>query len=147
MKRKSIMTMALAGVLLAFPVAGVLAQAPQGQETQSQQTPWQGMTGMGKNMMGGGMGHMPMNCMGMKNCPCPMMRGQGPMAPVDTLTEDHVRAMLENDLSWQGNTRLKVGTVKTGEDGNIIGDIVTQDGALVDRWSVDPKTGSMQRVQ
>jgi hypothetical protein len=37
--------------------------------------------------------------------------------------------------------------VKTGEDGNIVGDIVTQDGALVDRWSVDPKTGSMQRVQ
>jgi hypothetical protein len=132
------MTMALAGALLAYPVAGVLAQAPQGQETQSQQAPWQGMMGMGKNMMGS---------MDMKNCTCPMMRGQGPMAPVDTLTEDHVRTMLENDLSWQGNTRLKVGAVKTGEDGNIVGDIVTQDGALVDRWSVDPKTGAMQRMQ
>ena len=133
MKRKSIMTMALVGAMLAFPVAGVFAQAPQGQETQSQKMPWQGMMGMGN--------------MNMKNCTCPMMCGQGPMAPVDTLTEEHVRTMLENDLSWQGNTRLKVGTVKTGEDGNIIGDIVTQDDALVDRWSVDPKTGAMQRVQ
>lgn len=138
MKRKSILTMALASALLAFPVAGVMAQAPQGQETQSQKMPWQGMMGMG---------HMPMGNMNMKNCTCPMMCGQGPMAPVDTLTEEHVRTMLENDLSWQGNTRLKVGTVKTGEDGNIIGDIVTQDDALVDRWSVDPKTGAMQRVQ
>jgi len=146
MKHKTILTMALAGALFAFPIASVVAQAPQGQETQSQQAPWQGMMGMGKNMMGG-MGNMSMGCTGMKNCPCPMMRGQGPMAPVDTLTEDHVRTMLENDLSWQGNTRLKVGTVKTGEDGNIIGDILTQDGTLVDRWSVDPDNGSMQRVQ
>jgi hypothetical protein len=93
------------------------------------------------------MDNMPMGCTGMKNCPCPMMRGQGPMAPVDKLTENHVRTMLENDLSWQGNSRLKVGDVKTGEDGNIIGDILTQDGTLVDRWSVDPDNGSMQRVQ
>ena len=147
MKRKTLMTMALATALFAFPIAGVLAQAPQSQETQSQQAPSQGMMGMGKNMMGGSMRHMPMNCTGMKDCPCPMMRGQGPMAPVDTLTEDHVHTMLENDLSWQGNTRLKVGEVKTAEDGNIVGDIVTQDGALVDKWSVDPKTGAMQRVQ
>ena len=67
--------------------------------------------------------------------------------PLDKLTENHVRTMLENDLSWQGNSRLKVGDVKTGEDGNIIGDILTQDGTLVDRWSVDPDNGSMQRVQ
>ena len=147
MKRKFIMPLAVAGALLSFPVAGVMAQAQDAPQTQTQQqAPWQDMTGKDNNMIGS-MDNMHMGCTGMKNCPCPMMRGQGPMAPVDKLTENHVRTMLENDLSWQGNSRLKVGDVKTGEDGNIIGDILTQDGTLVDRWSVDPDNGSMQRVQ
>ena len=53
MKRKFIMPLAVAGALLSFPVAGVMAQAQDAPQTQTQQqAPWQDMTGKDNNMMG-----------------------------------------------------------------------------------------------
>ena len=63
-------------------------------------------------------------------------------APV-TVTQ--VRLLLEGWLRWSGNPRLKVGRVEL-QDGRIVAEIVTRDGAVVDRYLVDPETGTWRRA-
>ena len=99
--------------------------------------------GMGPGMMGPGMmgpGMMPYQ----QGAPGMMMP---PAVPGGQLDADAVRAMIENRLAWDGNPRLKVGEVRESEAGTIVADIVTTDGALVDRLEVDPRTGWMRRAQ
>ena len=93
---------------------------------------------MGPGMMGPGM--MPYQ----QGAPGMMMP---PAVPGGQLDADAVRAMVENRLAWDGNPRLKVGEVRESEAGTIVADIVTTDGALVDRREVDPRTGWMRRAQ
>ena len=119
--------------------------------------------GMGPGMMGPGMMGPGMTGPGMMG-PGPMgpgMMGPGmmpyqqgapgmmmpPAVPGGQLDADAVRAMIENRLAWDGNPRLKVGEVRESEAGTIVADIVTTDGALVDRLEVDPRTGWMRRAQ
>lgn len=111
--------------------------------------------GYGPGMMGNGYGPGMMGGNGQT-----MMNGYGPgmmnangvpcagtgAAMAKPLTEGDVKQNLERRLEWMGNPRLKVGKVTT-KDGHIIADIVTKDGSLVDRFSVEPETGSMQRSE
>ena len=61
----------------------------------------------------------------------------GPEGP----TAKSVRALLEYRLVVIGNPRLTVGKVEESED-RVVADIVTKEGSLVDRYSIDKKTGA-----
>lgn len=60
----------------------------------------------------------------------------GPKGP----TAKSVRALLEYRLVVIGNPRLAVGNVEEKKD-RVMVDIVTKDGSLVDRYSIDKQTG------
>ena len=88
----------------------------------------------------------------------PMMRGPGmargdgagrgmAVVPIRHLSVDDVRHFLEHWIADTGNKRIKVGEVKQVDDERIAADIVTQDGALVDRFEVDRHSGRMSRVE
>ena len=57
-----------------------------------------------------------------------------------------MRHFLEHRLAMQGNPRLKVGEINEKDDDTVVADIVTTDGALVDRFEVDRHTRQMKRV-
>ena len=63
-------------------------------------------------------------------------RVYGPDGP----TAKSVRLMLEYRLMVAGNPRLAVGEVKA-EDNRIIAHVVTIDGSLVEKYSIDKKSG------
>jgi hypothetical protein len=90
--------------------------------------------GMGPGMMGPGYGRGP---------------GYGMWGSQrEELTVDDVRQNLEQWLRWQGNPRLKVGSVKEEGEDTIVAEIVTKDGsAVVDRLQVDRSTGAMRRIE
>lgn len=101
---------------------------------------------MSKNMMPlkGSSGYRPMMGHG-------MMMGHGShhqqTATIDrNLSSDDVRKILEGHFVWMGHKRLKVGDVKSQDDGTLLADINTIDDSLVMRMEVDPKTGAMQMV-
>ena len=60
----------------------------------------------------------------------------GPEGP----TTKSVRALLDYRLIVIGNPRLVVGKVEENED-RVMADIVTNEGSLVDRYSIDKQTG------
>ena len=81
-------------------------------------------------------------------------RGQGAMGlgfgvvrPSQHLSIDDVRHHFEHRLEWLGNSRLKVGDVTQADENTIVAAIVTVDGSLVDRLSVDRHTGVIQRAR
>jgi hypothetical protein len=127
---------------------------------------------MGSGMMGGRMpmaGGMPMQ-QGMMMCP--MMAGMmGPQAgmmgremtggmtgqdrgatglgvvtPSRSVSVDDVRDHFDRLLQTQGNTRVKLGAVQDNDKDAIVAEIVTADGSLVDRFSVDRRSGLIQRA-
>jgi hypothetical protein len=117
---------------------------------------------MGHGMMGSGrmdrgmMGHGGM--MGRGGMIGGMMHhggGQGGMQswfgsrvrPVMNLSVDDVRGYLDQQVDRLGNKRLKVGEVKTAEDGFITADIVTLDNSLVQRLKVDRRSGDIEYVE
>lgn len=99
---------------------------------------------MGPGMMGPGLG----TGQGMMMAPGGMGPGYGalPSGGVD-LSADDVRANLERWLAWHGNPRVKIGEVMEQDDDVVIGEIVTQDGSLVDRFRIDRHTGAMWRMR
>ncbi len=92
--------------------------------------------GMGPGMMMG-----PDAMMG--RSPYGMGRDMGRPLPSDLSTDD-VRHMMEHQLEWMGNPNLKLGDVKETEEGEIVAEIVTQDGSLVQRLEIDKHTGGMR---
>lgn len=106
----------------------------------------QGMMGHHMMGLGGGMGSgmMPGMMMGQG-----MMMGGGQLvmrpAP-QMLTVADVTYNLEQLLAMRGNTHLKVGPVAEKNDTTIVGDIVTTEGSLVERYEVDRHTGVAQMV-
>jgi hypothetical protein len=62
------------------------------------------------------------------------------------LTAASVRIMLSARLAMGGNPRLTLGTVTEQNADTIIAEIVTVDKALVDRFSVDRKSGRFTRI-
>ncbi len=72
--------------------------------------------------------------------------GLGVVVPSRRVSVEDVRDHFRNWLELSGNPRLKVGKVETADDdGRIVAEIVTTDGALVDRLTVDARTGVIQR--
>jgi hypothetical protein len=111
--------------------------------------------GMGPGMMGPGYGMGP-GMMGPGYSMGPGMMGpgygRGPGYGMwgtqrEELTVDDVRANLERWINWQGNPRLKLGSVKEDGEDAIVAEIVTKDGSLVDRMRIDRSTGVMRRVE
>jgi hypothetical protein len=60
---------------------------------------------------------------------------------VRDLTVDDARHILEHRLVALGLPNLKIATVEETDDDTIIVDVVTKDGVLVQRLSVDRHTG------
>lgn len=115
------------------------------------------MMGMQPRMAPGAMGMMGPPMMGPGIGAGMMMgagRGQGAMGlgfdvvrPSQHLSLDDVRHHFEHRLEWLGNPRLKVGDVTQADENTIVAAIVTVDGSLVDRLSVDRHTGVIQRAR
>jgi hypothetical protein len=107
--------------------------------------------GWGPGMMGGGGPGYGMR--GRGGGWGPMMgygygRGYGPGAGASqtrNLTVDDVKARLDTMLQRRGNSHLKVGEVKEKDADTIVGDIVTRDNSLVDRFLFNRHTGAIQR--
>ena len=109
-----------------------------------------GMGMMGPGMMGPGIMGPGMMGPGMMG---PGMMGQGMMGMMGhqanlNLTTNDVKAYLERWIAISGNPRIKVGPVTERNDNTVSADIVTTDGdALVQRFSVDRRTGIYRVVQ
>lgn len=74
--------------------------------------------------------------------------GPGMMQPLrEDLDIGDVRDMMEHRLIWMNNPNLKLGDVEEKDADTISADIVTKDGSLVQRLSVDRHTGWMQPIQ
>ena len=71
----------------------------------------------------------------------------GRVVPSRDLTADDVRHFLDHRLEMHGNKRLKVGEVREADDDNIVADITTVDGSLVERIEVDRHTGKIRHVE
>lgn len=104
-----------------------------------------GHGGMGAGMMAHGMmahGMMDPGMMGNG-----MGGGQLVMVPAPPLlTVADVTYNLERLLAARGNARLKVGPVTDKDQTTIIGDVVTSEGGLVERYEVDKRTGIAEMV-
>jgi hypothetical protein len=130
------------------------------------------MQSMPQRMMGPGMmsGQMPMQ-QGMMMCPMMAgmmgqqagtmrpgmmggMMGQGRSAmglgvvtPSRSVSVEDVRDHFDRLLQAQGNPHVKLGVIKDTDKEAIIAEIVTADGSLVDRFSVNRRSGVIQRAQ
>jgi hypothetical protein len=101
-----------------------------------------GMMGMG-GMMGPGMGMGPGMTRGWGAQDCPWASGD----PGRLLGKDDVTKMLERQLAMHGNDRLKVGKIEEKDDKTIVAEIVTKDNSLVDKFSIDRRTGWRTRIK
>ena len=117
--------------------------------------------GMGQGMMGHA--QMPM-AGGMMGCPMMQSKGahggmnmMGAMAgpglfygmPHDAtreMTPARVRALLEQRLEQHANPRLKLGEIATAADGNIVAEIVTVDGSLVQKLAFNRYPGLVRQI-
>ena len=80
-----------------------------------------------------------------------MMGGQGillgtPLGVPEEMTEDRVRALLEQQLTSLGNPRLRLGEIGTARDGSITAEIVTVDGSLVQKLAFNRYPGLVRQV-
>jgi opacity protein-like surface antigen len=112
-----------------------------------------GMMGQGQGWGGGmmGQGGRRFGHMG------PSMMGYGPGAHGDCpaaqaaqgkdVTVDGVTKLLEHRLAMWGNDRLKLGEVSEQGEDAIVGEIVTQDGSLVERLVFDRHSGRVIRSE
>ena len=127
-------------------------------------TPGPGMMGsgmMGRGMMGPGMTGGSM--IGMDGMPMgSMMQGQhtqmgghalGPGAlygmphgATTEMTPARVQTFLAHMLERHNNPRLRIGEITEAEDGNIIAEIITVDGSLVQRLSFNRYPGLFRRI-
>jgi len=153
--RKIITTFAAITALAAVTASPALAN--QAHHASTGQGSPAGQTGMMPGTAPGGMA-MPgraqdqrpaMGTMGMMGGMMGMMGGMGPCAAMRgdlDLTVEKAKNLVEAMLIMHGNDRLRVGTVTEGE-GSIIAEIETVDGSLVQRLSIDPKTGMMRHMR
>ncbi|MGE0651572.1 MAG: peptidoglycan-binding domain-containing protein [Alphaproteobacteria bacterium] len=113
-------------------------------------------------MMGmmGGMGPMGAGQMGMPGMMGPMISmGRGtpmgmgpgaiygvPRAARADIDPDQAKAMVARMLAWHGNPRLKLGETRATEFGEIVVEITTREGSLVQRLAIDRRTGALRQV-
>ena len=156
----------------AMPQGMMMPMAPQNRARMAQDEDAQGATPTpgGTTPMQAGMVMCPMMDAMMRMAPTgmpmePRTGMMGPMGPAmaeQTLSSAllygmprHVRAplsiqrvesMLEGVLSWHGNERLRVGELRPTDLGEILADIETKDGSLVQRLAIDRRTGGIRQV-
>jgi hypothetical protein len=85
-------------------------------------------------MMGGGM----------------MGQGQTPMmgaVKAEPLTPEGVRSYLEHHLAMTGLPNLMLGSIEEQDNDTFVAEIVTKDGTLVQRLSIDRLTGAMTPLE
>jgi hypothetical protein len=80
-----------------------------------------------------------------------MMGGQGillgtPNGTPEEMTEDRVRALLEQQVTNLGNPRLRLGEIGTAPDGSITAEIVTVDGSLVQKLAFNRYPGLFRQI-
>ena len=133
MKKGTVAVAAGAALIAAVGLAGMAAGQPYGSN-------WHGCPGMmGPGMMGPGM-------MGPGMMGGPGHHGWGNYQfPANPSVSD-IKAYLERWVAAMGNPRLKVGTVKEKNADTIVGEIVTVDGSLVQRYEVDRQSGVYRPV-
>jgi hypothetical protein len=113
----------------------------------------QGMMGQGQMPMMGGMmmdpGMMGQGMMGQGQMPMmgSGMMGQGDAYLVHDLSGEDVRHVLEHRLTRIGMPNLTVGNVEEQDADTVLAEIVTKDGTLVQRLSVDRHTGAMTPLE
>ncbi len=117
------------------------------------------VTPEGSSVRGYGRGRMrgygPHRWMGYGRGPGMMHGGRGPgmmspqsgsgSQPLQPLNEGEATAILENYLKSTNNPNLKLGKIEEKET-DYLAEIVTKDGSLVDKISVDKKSGAMRSV-
>jgi hypothetical protein len=120
---------------------------------------------MGRNLMGGGMmdggmmadmmrGGMMMQMMGAMQTGAALHGMMGhhdlalglPVAEVEEMTPERVRAFLQERLNRLGNPRLKLGTIAAADDGSITAEIVTVDGSLVQKLAFNRYPGLVRQI-
>lgn len=98
-----------------------------------------GQGAMGQGMMGGGM--MGQGMMGQGMMGPGMADGGFIMMPGrPALTTEDVTQNLERMLAARANPHLKLGKVADKDANTIVGEIVTTDGSLVERYEVDKRS-------
>jgi hypothetical protein len=152
------------GMGMMTPEMMQMMQRMMGQSGMSDLTTGTAGQGFAAGAAGPGMmGQMPMAGMMM----CPMMRmtmsgqagmgmlgksgGQGmllgtPLGAPEEMTEDRVRALLEQQLTSLGNPRLRLGEIGSASDGSITAEIVTVEGSLVQKLAFNRYPGLMRQV-
>lgn len=113
--------------------------APQAAAANSAVTGSGTGSGMGSGMMQGGMmGMMHGGQAGPGMAGCPLMTG-GDLA----LNVEKARSLVAAHVVMMGNDRLRVGSVQAQGD-DFVAEIETVDGSLVNRLTIDGKTGAMR---
>ncbi len=93
---------------------------------------------MGQRRMGGGM------TMGMPGGD-PLLYGS-PRGTPEEMTPERVRELLEQRLEYHGNPRLTLGEIAEADDGSITAEIVTIDGALVQKLAFNRYPGLVRQL-
>lgn len=69
-----------------------------------------------------------------------------PLDSPQEMTEDRVRALLEQQLTILANPRLRLGELGTASDGSITAEIVTVDGSLVQKLAFNRYPGLVRQL-
>lgn len=84
---------------------------------------------------------------GMQGIPGAGVMLLGAMSPAaEEMTPERVRAFLERQLSAYGNPRLTLGDIVTAADGNVVAEIVTVDGSLVQKLAFNRYPGLFRQI-
>ena len=93
--------------------------------------------GMGQGMMG----QMHMGMPGGD----PLLYGSPHLTP-EEMTPERVQELLEQRLDYHGNPRLQLGEIAEAEDGSITAEILTTDGALVQKLAFNRYPGLVRQL-
>jgi hypothetical protein len=127
-----------------MPGQGMMGQGMMGQRTMGQGAMGgQGMPGtMPRQGVGPGMtGQMPMAMPGGD----PLLYGSPHLTP-EPMTPERVRELLQQRLDDHGNPRLQLGAIAEADDGSITAEIITTDGALVQKLAFNRYPGLVRQL-
>lgn len=120
-------------------------QMRPGQMRPGQMQPGQMGPMMMQRMMRGMMMGMMRGMMGPGRMGMGMMMGR--RLTDRKLDVSEVKRIIDGRLAWQGNKRLKVGNVTEKDADTIIAEILTVDGSLVAKMSVNRTSGAMRYAE
>lgn len=120
-------------------------QMRPGQIRPGQMQPGQMGPMMMQRMMRGMMMGMMRGMMGPRRMGMGMMMGR--RLTDRKLDVSEVKRIIDGRLAWQGNKRLKVGNVTEKDADTIIAEILTVDGSLVAKMSMNRTSGAMRYAE